>query len=54
MLSVWFNPRNATQDIKDVSGWSGEGITDKRYLDTSTKGLRMIKKVVTLRREDII
>lgn len=54
LLSVWFNPRNATQDIKDITGWSGEGITDKRYLDTSTKGIRMIKKVVTLRREDIV
>lgn len=53
-LSVWFNPRNATQDIKDYSGWSGEGITDKRYLDTSVKGLRVVRKVITLRREDII
>lgn len=54
ILTVWFNPRNATQDIKDFTGWSGEGITDQRYLDTSTKGVRMVKKVILLKREDII
>ncbi len=53
-LTIWFNPRNATQDIKDWVGWSGEGMTDKRYLDTSTKGLRLLKKVIVLKREDII
>ncbi len=54
VLTVWFNPRNATQDIKDASGFSGECMTDKRYLDTSTKGLRIVKKVIILDREDII
>lgn len=53
-LTVWFNPRNATQDVKDLVGWSGEGMTDRNYLDTSTKGMRIVKKVIVLKREDII
>ncbi len=54
ILTISFNARNSTQDIKDMTGWSGEGITDKRYLDTSTPGLRVIKKVIKLKRADII
>lgn len=53
-LNVWFEPRGATQDVKDHSGWSGECITDRRYLDTSVKGVRMVRKVIVLKREDII
>ena len=53
-LTVFYNSRSATQDIKDHTGWSGECITDRKYLDASVPGLRLIKKVFELRREDII
>ncbi|MCL6518262.1 MAG: hypothetical protein K6T99_00345 [Armatimonadetes bacterium] len=53
-LSIFFNPRNAARDIQDIVGWSGEGIIVKNYPDNSVKGLRKIKKVIILKREDII
>lgn len=53
-LTIFYNSRNATQDIKDHTGWSGECITDKKYLDTSAPGLRLIRKTIELRREEII
>jgi tetratricopeptide (TPR) repeat protein len=53
-LIVSFNPRSAPDFVKDRIGWSGEGLTDKRYLDTKTMpGNRMIRNVITLTRDDI-
>lgn len=54
-LTVTFNPRTAPDFVQDHIGWSGEGLTDKRYLDiTSIPGVRMVKKVIHLERKDII
>lgn len=54
-LILSFNPRLAADMIQDRIGWNGEGITDKRYLDTTTKpGLRMLRAVIKLKREDIL
>jgi len=53
-LTISFDPQKAFHDVQDVTGWRGEGITDKRYLDTSSKGFRTIRKVIPLKREDII
>ena len=54
-LVLSFNPLTAPDYIQDRIGWWGEGITDKKCLDTKTKpGVRMLKKVYELRREDII
>ena len=53
-LIFTFNPRTASIGVQDKTGWSGEGITDQKYLDTSVKGIRMIKKVIPLKREDIL
>lgn len=53
-LTLYFNPLTAGKSVQDYTGWCGEGITDSKYLDTSTPGVRMIKKVIYLRREDII
>jgi len=53
-LTMWFNPLTATPDIQDVTGWHGEAITDPRYLDTSTPGVRMVKKVIHLTQKDIL
>lgn len=54
VLTLTFNPRSATDTVQDKTGWHGEGITDRKYLDTSVPGLRTIKKVIILKREDII
>jgi len=54
ILTMWFDPRCAPIAAQDVTGWMGEGITDKRYLDTSVPGVRMVKKVITLSRRDIL
>lgn len=54
VLTVSFNPRTAGPDIQDLVGWSGEGLTDRRYLDTSVPGLRRIRKVIHLTRNDIL
>jgi hypothetical protein len=66
-VTLWFNPSNIQSNppnIADRIGWLGEGMTDKKYLDTSGNvpatpgthipGLRMIKKTFTLTREDIL
>lgn len=53
-LVVSFNPRIAPEMVQDRFGWSGEGMTDKRFLDTKTKpGLRMLRLPITLSREDL-
>lgn len=50
-----FNPRTAPSKVQDVTGWSGEGISnDSTYLDTSIPGLKRLRKVVTLDKKDII
>ena len=64
---VWFNPCNPNDSppqVQDRIGWLGEGMTDKKYLDTTgvvpgdttepITGLRQIKKVFKLTREDIL
>lgn len=54
-LIIGFNPRYAPDFVQDRLGWSGEGLTDKRYLDTKTiPGVRMIRRVITLSKEDIL
>jgi hypothetical protein len=61
---VMFNPRSQAPFIQDVYGWSGEGITDPRYLttDDSRAGvvegkrvpLRLIQKRVILKRSEVL
>jgi len=66
-MIVWFNPSNPNDSppqVQDRIGWLGQGMTDKNYLDTTgvvpgdtvkpVTGLRQIKKVFKLTREDII
>jgi hypothetical protein len=54
-LILSFNPRACPDFVKDRYGWHGEGLTDKRYLDDKTvPGVRMIRVVIPLTREDII
>ena len=66
-LTCWFNPASYFDNppnVQDRTGWLGEGMTDKRYLDTSgivpgtpgdkIDGLRMLKKTFVLTRDDIM
>lgn len=54
-LILTFNPRSAPDFIQDTIGWSGEGLTDKKYPDTKTNpGVRMVRKVIHLERKDVI
>ena len=55
-LILSFNPRNAPEFVQDRLGWSGEGLTDKKYLvvDRSKRNLRMLRASVILTREDIL
>lgn len=63
-LSVEFNPRTQAVFIQDRYGWSGEGLTDSKYLiiDRSRMGvlngkqvpLRLVRKTVTLKKSEIL
>ncbi len=49
-----FDPRYASPQIQDRIGTDGVGMTDSRYLDPSDPSARMLRKVVTLTREEIL
>ncbi|MDO8683880.1 MAG: hypothetical protein Q7N50_10415, partial [Armatimonadota bacterium] len=54
-LTLSFDPRTAPDFIQDRIGWHGEGLTDKKYLDTKTiPGTRMIRKEWVIDREDLM
>lgn len=54
-LEISFNPRAASINVQDRIGWSGEGITDPKYLDDKTiPGVRRVVKVIPLTREEIL
>jgi hypothetical protein len=63
-LTVEFNPRTQAVFIQDRYGWSGEGLTDARYLvvDDSRMGvldgkphpLRLVRKTVTVRKDQVL
>jgi tetratricopeptide (TPR) repeat protein len=50
---LW-SPRWAPPHVQDRLGWNGEGMDDKRYLDTSVPGLRQIRAVIHLTREQLL
>lgn len=53
-LTIYMDPRLAPEEIQDRIGWLGEGITDKKWLDTTTyPGVKMLRWVKELDREDI-
>ncbi len=53
-LVFTFNPQFSPAYVQDKTGWNGEGITDKKYLDTSIPGVRQIQKIIYVKRDDII
>lgn len=54
-LILSINPRNFPDNIQDRYGWNGEGLTDKNYLyiDKNKHNLRMIRRVITLTKDDL-
>lgn len=52
ILSV--NPRQFPDFVKDRMGWNGEGLTDKHLDTTTVPGVRMIRIVIPVTREDIV
>jgi hypothetical protein len=63
-IQVTYNPRTQAPFIQDVYGWSGEGVTDPKYLviDNSRAGmvegkrvpLRLIEKTITIKRAQVL
>lgn len=59
-LIISFNPRNAPDFVQDRFGWSGEGLTDAKYLEVVAPksgigaDLRMLRRKITLTKEDIL
>jgi len=56
-LTIWMSPVEPGMPdyVQDRVGWKGEAITDKNYLDLTTRpGFRMLKREFILKRSDII
>ncbi len=53
-LFITFDPRTAPDFVQDRFGWNGEGLTDKRFLDTSVQGLRRLRVTIPLSKDDIL
>ncbi len=56
-LILSLNPRNFPDNIQDRFGSSGEGLSDKNqylFTDPAKKNLRMIRRVITLDKADLV
>lgn len=54
-IEFYYNPRSAPPHIQDRFGWSGEGMTDKNFLNTKIrKGQRVMFTTLKLSREQIL
>jgi len=55
ILEFYYNPRSGPPHIQDKFGWSGDGMTDKNFLDTQVrKGQRVIFATLTLTKDQIL
>jgi len=55
LMEIYYNPRFAPPHLQDKFGWSGEGMTDKNYLNTSIRpGIRCIYCTLQLSRDQIL
>jgi len=55
VLEFYYNPRSAPPHIQDKFGWSGEGMTDKNFLNTEVrKGQRVVFATLTLTKDQIL
>jgi len=54
-LILSFNPRYTSDFVKDRLGWNGEGLSDKRYLDTTTiPGARILRVKIPITKDDLL
>lgn len=54
-VEFYFNPRSAPPHIQDRIGWDGEGMTDKRYLNTTERpGARILFARFELTRDQLL
>lgn len=54
VMEFYYNPRNAPPHIQDKFSWNGEGMTDKRFLNTEIRpGTRVIFTQLKLTRDMI-
>lgn len=55
LVEFYYNPRSAPPHIQDKFGWSGEGMTDKNYLNTEIRpGTRVIYTSFTVTKEQLL
>jgi hypothetical protein len=55
VVEFYFNPRSAPAHIQDRIGWSGEGMTDARFLNTDARpGTRVLLARFNLKRQDVL
>ena len=66
-VTFWFNPGNPNDcppNVQDRIGWTGGGMTDRKYLTTNglipgdtsgpVPGMRLLKKTIIMTREDFL
>jgi hypothetical protein len=53
-LTVQLDPSFQSPFQQDFFGWKGEGLKDSRYLVVDERGVRVIRKTVTLKRSDVL
>lgn len=54
IVEFYYNPRNAPPHIQDRFGWSGEGMTDKNFLNTEVRpGQRVMYTSLKLTKQQI-
>lgn len=56
LLEFYYNPRSGPPHIQDKFGWSGEGMTDKNFLDTKVRpdNQRCVYTTLTLTKDQIL
>jgi len=55
VLEFYYNPRSAPPHIQDKFGWSGQGMTDKNFLDTKVRpGQRVVFATLELTKDQVL
>lgn len=55
VLEFYYNPRSAPPHIQDKFGWSGAGLTDKNFLNTSVRpGQRVVFATLELTKDQVL
>lgn len=55
VVEFYYNPRQAPAYIQDKFGWSGEGLTDKNFLNSEIRpGTRVVYTMMSLTRDQLL